>query len=119
MTMKIGVLGLVFAAVAFLAPRVSEAQLAPTGAHYAARSSDTGYAGPNGSGGYSTRVPLDLPAARGGLPVPLQIVSGAPRYGALGVGWDIPLSYVYMDYSVARHRPDPTNSSEANPRTRV
>lgn len=117
--MKIRFWGLVFAGVALLAPRVSEAQLAPTGAHYAARSSDTGYAGPNGSGGYSTSVPLDLPAARGGLPVPLQIVSGAPRYGALGVGWDIPLSYVYVDYSVARHRPDSTNSTEAGPRIKV
>jgi RHS repeat-associated protein len=119
MTMPMRSWWLLFALVVCLAPRSSEAQLAPTGAHYAARSSDSGHAGPNGGGGYSTSVPLDLPAARGGLPVPLQIVSGSPRYGALGVGWDIPLSYVYVAYSVAHHRPDSTNTTEAGPRTRV
>jgi hypothetical protein len=49
------------------------AQLAPTGGHYAARPSDTGFAGAvNSSGGYNASVPLDLPQARGGMPVPIS-----------------------------------------------
>ena len=53
-------------------PSVALAQMAPTGEHYAARASDTGFAGAvNSSGGYGTSVPLDLPGARGGLSVPL------------------------------------------------
>src|SRR5450631_1306387 len=55
-----------------------DAQLAPTGGHYAGRPSDTGYEPGmvNASGGYTVSVPLDLPAVRGGLPVPLRISSG-------------------------------------------
>jgi RHS repeat-associated protein len=96
---------LVVLIVGLLAPRESYAQLAPTGAHYGARPTDTGFAGPDAAGGYSTSVPLDLPTARGGLPIPLQLVSGGARYGTLGVGWDIPLSFVYVDGSYAHRRP--------------
>ena len=43
------------------------------GDHYAARESDTGFAGAvNAGGGYGASVPLDLPGARGGLKVPVQ-----------------------------------------------
>ena len=57
------------------------------------------------SGGYVTSVPLDLPAARGGLPVPLQLSSGARGVGAAGLGWDVPLSFVRRDTSFAGRRP--------------
>ena len=64
------ILGLVVAV-----PSVALAQMAPagTGDHYAARASDTGFAGEvNSTGGYAASVPLDLPGARGGLPVPVR-----------------------------------------------
>jgi hypothetical protein len=50
-------------------------------------------------------VPLDLPGARGGLPVPVQIVYGGSRVGAAGLGWDVPLSYIYVDQTIAHRRP--------------
>src|SRR6266436_2656924 len=82
-------------------------QLAPTGEHYAGRASDTGFTGGlvNQTGTYAATVPLDLPAARGGLPVPLQIVYGAHGAGAAGLGWDIPLSYIQRDRTFAHRRP--------------
>jgi RHS repeat-associated protein len=86
----------------------AHAQLAPVaGTHYAARASDTGFAGAvNSQGGYGASVPLDLPAARGGLPVPLQIAYGGNRVGAAGLGWDVPMSYIYRDTTIAHRRPD-------------
>src|SRR5262249_7461977 len=83
----------------------SFAQLAPTGSHYGGRASDTGHQGPSDRGGYATSIPLDFPPAHGGLPVPVQIVSGGKGFGAAGVGWDVPLSYVYVDNSFANRRP--------------
>ena len=83
----------------FAAPRFANAQLAPSGAQYAGRASDTGFSGPSDSGGYSTSVPLDLPPSRGGLPIPLQVVSGSARYGAVGVGWDLSLSALALHLS--------------------
>ncbi|WP_147445092.1 hypothetical protein, partial [Corallococcus sp. CA053C] len=61
--------------VAAVWPGLGEAQLAPTGGHYAGRASDTGTepGSVNASGGYSASIPLELPAARGDLPVPLSI----------------------------------------------
>src|SRR3954452_18187419 len=81
-----------------LTPWPSAAQLAPTGGHYAARPSDTGYQynGPNAIGAFATSVPLTLPPARGGLPVPLQLAFGARGFGAAGLGWDVPLAYVQV-----------------------
>jgi hypothetical protein len=70
-------------ALSLLWQRESAAQLAPTGTHYAGRPTDTGYGGPNDHGGYATSVQLDLPPSRGGLPVPMQIVSGGRGFGAL------------------------------------
>src|SRR3569623_1669325 len=68
------------AGMALLLSSVANAQVAPTGSHYAMRPSDTGHdgVGPNASGGFSPSLPLDLPPARGGLPVPLEVISG-PR----------------------------------------
>ncbi|NVJ19648.1 hypothetical protein HUW62_00135 [Myxococcus sp. AM011] len=93
--------------VIVVVPVMGAAQLAPTGGHYAGRASDTG-AEPgmvNLTGGYVASVPLDLPVARGGMPVPLAIRSGAQGTGAAGVGWDIPLSYIRRDTGYAHRKP--------------
>ncbi|HET6195003.1 MAG TPA: hypothetical protein VFE12_04585, partial [Acetobacteraceae bacterium] len=64
-----------------------------------------GFAGANSSGGYSASVPLDLPPARGGLPVPVQIRYSERGVGAAGRGWDVPLSYIRRDTTIVRRRP--------------
>lgn len=88
-------------------PLLASAQLAPVeGTHYAGRSSDTGYAGSaNSTGGYGASVPLDLPPADGGLPIPLQLVYGGNQVGAAGLGWDVPLSYIFRSKTIAHRRP--------------
>jgi hypothetical protein len=109
-----------FALAASLVPRPAAAQLAPTGGHYAARASDTGYAGAvNSSGGYGASVPLDLPGARGGLPIPLQIVYGERGVGAAGLGWDVPLSYIRRDNTFAHRRPVGTPDVDPQAREQV
>ncbi|MCP3060099.1 hypothetical protein LXT21_15050 [Myxococcus sp. K38C18041901] len=87
--------------------RPSAAQLAPTGGHYGGRTSDTGTSpgAVNASGGYSASIPLELPASRGGLPVPISINSGTRGVGAVGLGWDIPLSYIRRDMTFAHRKP--------------
>lgn len=87
------------AGLALAVSSVAHAQVAPTGSHYAMRPSDTGHdgVGPNANGGFSPALPLELPPARGGLPVPLEVVSGTRGFGAAGLGWDIPLSYVLVE----------------------
>jgi RHS repeat-associated protein len=97
----------------------AEAQLAPTGAHYAGRAADTGFATVSSSGGYAASVPLDLPAERGGLPVPVQIVHTGQAVGAAGAGWDVPISFVRRDTSFAHRRPAYPFSSFPQPRERV
>ena len=89
------------------------AQLAPvSGAHYAARPSDTGFEGAvNSRGGYGASVPLNLPPAANGLSLPLQVVYGGKRVGAAGFGWDVPLSFLYHDVTIAHRRPDATATS--------
>jgi hypothetical protein len=92
--------------LAVAAPSMALAQLAPTGEHYAARASDTGFGGGVGSsGGYTTSVPLDLPGARGGLPVPVSVVYGGRRFGAAGLGRDMPLSSIRRNVRIAHRRP--------------
>ncbi|WP_158625570.1 RHS repeat-associated core domain-containing protein [Corallococcus carmarthensis] len=100
-------LGLALGLMLGMWPRLGAAQLAPTGGHYAARASDTGteLGAVNASGGYSAAIPLDLPGSRGGLPVPVSIGSGAPGVGAVGLGWDIPLTYIRRDLSFAHRKP--------------
>src|SRR5690349_15896159 len=95
--------------VVLLMPLPATAQLAPVmGMHYAARSSDTGFRGAvNSQGGYGASVPLDLPAARSGLLVPVQVVYGGNQVGAAGLGWDVPLSYVFRGATIAHRRPKP------------
>jgi hypothetical protein len=89
----------VFTLAVSLNPGRAAAQLATTGG------SSSGFAGANSSGGYSASVPLDLPGARGGLPVPVQIAYGERGVGAAGAGWDVPLSYIRRDTTVLRRRP--------------
>ncbi|RKH73676.1 RHS repeat domain-containing protein [Corallococcus aberystwythensis] len=100
-------LGMAMGLALALWPGMGAAQLAPTGGHYGGRVSDTGTEPGmvNASGGFSASVPLDLPPARGGVPLPLSIVSGARGVGAVGLGWDIPFSYVRRDTSFARRKP--------------
>jgi RHS repeat-associated protein len=88
------------------------AQFAPVaGTHYAGRASDTGFADVNSTGGYSTSVPLDLPAVRGGLPVPLHVVYGGHNVGAAGMSWDVPLTYIFVSENIAHRRPKPATFS--------
>jgi hypothetical protein len=112
--LRVAVLGL-----ALVAPSVALAQLAPagTGDHHAARASDTGFAGEVGSSGhYKTSVPLDLPSARGGLPVPVQVLYGGRRFGAAGLGWDVPLSSISRNVRLAHRRP--ANLPDTSPQAR-
>jgi hypothetical protein len=83
------------------------AQLAPSGEHYAGRPSDTGYGGAavDSTGGFPTSVSLELPAARDGLPIPLQVSYGAHGVGAAGVGWNLPLSFLQQGNTLAHLRP--------------
>lgn len=83
------------------------AQMAPTGAHYAGRPTDTGHGGlaVNAVGGYPAEVPLDLPPARLDLPIPVRIVHGGRMVGAAGLGWDVPLSHLQQRRTFARRRP--------------
>jgi len=64
----------------------------------------SGAAGANASG-YSAALPLEFPTARGGLPVPVRVVYSDQGVGAAGRGWDLPLSYIRRDASIARRRP--------------
>jgi hypothetical protein len=57
------------------------------------------------SGGFGASVPLDLPSARGGLPIPVQVSYTERGVGAAGRGWDVPLSYIRRDTTVAHRRP--------------
>lgn len=83
-----------------LAVSPARAQVATAG------QTSTGFAGgANSSGGYGTSVPLDLPAVRGGVPLPLQISYSEHGFGAAGLGWDIPLTYIRRDTTLARRRP--------------
>lgn len=95
------------------------AQLASVGAHGAGRPSDTGHSGVSSVGGYSAAVSLDLEPARAGLAVPISIAYGGRGVGAAGLGWDVPLSYVRRDRTIARRRPQHRATSEPLGRERV
>ena len=96
-------------------------QLAPSGAHYAARPNDTGYGGTtvDATGNFPTSISLDLPSERSGLPIPLQIVYGAHHVGAVGLGWDIPLSYLQHTSTYAHRRPSSPAGVIPTPRERT
>ena len=103
--MSIGKLVVFTIALIAVASDNAAAQLSPTGSHYAGRATDTGTSSVSNMGGYSTAVPFDLIPARGGLPVPVAVTSGARGVGAAGLGWDIPISTIRRDVSLARRRP--------------
>src|SRR5262249_48107547 len=110
----------IFALAAFLAAGPAAAQLAPTGGHYAMQASDTGFAGGvTASRGSSAPVPLALPGARGGLPVPVGIVYSERGVGAAGPGFDVPLSYIRRDLTFAHRRPKGDSGTTPQPRERV
>lgn len=94
-------------ALTWLVAPSAVAQMAPTGNHYAGRPSDTGYGGSVAASGgaYVVSVPLDFPAARDGLPIPVSIVHGRQGLGAAGLNWDIPISFVRRDRTLAHRRP--------------
>jgi VCBS repeat protein len=77
-----------------------------------------GFAGSN-SGGYGASVPLDLPGAHGGLPIPVQITYSEHGVGAAGRGWDVPLSYIRDDTTVTHRRPVGTPNVAPAPREQV
>lgn len=83
------------------------AQLAPAGEHYAGQPSDTGFGGTavDATGNFPIAVPLKLPPARGGMRVPVQIRYSAGGVGAAGLGWDLPLSYIEVNGTLAHRRP--------------
>jgi hypothetical protein len=99
---------------AVLAAQPAQAQLSlpPAGP------SGGGFAGAN-SGGYGASVPLDIPAAHGGLPVPVQITYSEHGVGAAGRGWDVPLSYIRRDTTVIHRRPVGTANVTPAPREQV
>ena len=97
------------------------AQLAPTGDHYAGRSTDTGFGGNaiDATGNFPADIVFNLPASRGGLPLPLHVVYGAHHVGAAGLGWDVPLSYVQQDATFAHRRPASVANALPAPRQRT
>src|SRR6202451_3674409 len=111
---------LIFTALSSIIPQVF-AQLAPTGEHYAGRPTDTGYGGAAGdaTGSLPASIALDFPPARGGLPIPLQIVYTPHRVGAAGLGWDIPFSYLQQDSTFAHRRPASAADVAPVPRQRT
>ena len=106
-------------AALFISP--ADAQLAPTGDHYAGRASDSGEWSNdvNASGVFSASIPLELPTAGGGLPIPLQITHNGERAGAAGQGWDIPLSFLQFNRSFAFRRPVTSPGVLPSPRERL
>src|SRR5689334_1644895 len=97
-------LGLVSLAMG-LAARPASAQLATAGGHDGGSLATGGFSGLTNSGGYSAAVPLDLPPARGGLSIPVQIIYTERGVGAAGLGWDVPLSFIRRDTTFAHRRP--------------
>jgi hypothetical protein len=86
----------------------ADAGFQPIGGHYAPMNNASGYASGSVSptGRYRAAVPLDLPVARGGLPVPLAVVyDGGNRIGEAGLGWSIPYSFVHRSTSLSRRKP--------------
>lgn len=85
------------------------AQQAPLGAHHAGPGSAAGSGSVSPTGGFGAAIPLDVPTARGQVPVPLALAyTGSPRVGEGGVGWSVPFSYVTRTSSFAGSRPSDT-----------
>jgi hypothetical protein len=120
MAVSTSIAWLLFTFIVAFSPQVL-AQLAPTGEHYAGRASDTGYGGTvvNATGTFASAIPLELPPARGDLPILLQITYGARSVGAAGLGWDLPLSYIQHDRTFAYRRPESSPGVLPSPRERA
>jgi hypothetical protein len=101
--------------------REAPAQLAPTGDHYAGRPTDTGYGSGfvSATGGFAASIPFQLPPARGGLPIPLQVTYAARGVGAAGVGWDVSISSIQNDRTFALRRPASSAGAPPTPRQRT
>jgi hypothetical protein len=96
----------VVALVAFLAS-TARGQVAPQGAVHATAGPGAGLGpSPSPTGGFPAAVPLDLPAPRSGLPVPLSVnYTGAAEAGAAGAGWEVPIAHVRRSDSTWRRKP--------------
>gem|GEM_PF-1237131 len=107
-------------ALAALLPITATAQIEPVAGLAGGRPSDTGFNDLIGSRGeVSTSVPLDLPVARGALPIPLQVAYAGQRAGAAGLGWEVPVSYVHFDTTLAHRRPLRQPNTPPQPPQRV
>jgi hypothetical protein len=112
--------GIVGAALIVTLTPSARAQIVPTGTHSAARPSDTGFEGAvNSAGAYGASVPLNFPPARGGLPISVQIVYGDRSVGAVGLGWDIPTSFIRRDGTIAHRRPANLPDATLQPREQL
>jgi RHS repeat-associated protein len=91
------------------------------GDHYGGRPSDTGFAwsGVGSGGDYTASIPLDFPASRRDMPIPVQISSGGNQVGAAGLGFDVALSYIRRDKTWAHRRPTAVPDVAPTPRDRV
>lgn len=89
-------------------------EIVPAGAHHAGQGPGTG-----GGRGYTTSAPLDLPPARGGLPIPVRLDIGGTQVGALGRGGDVQLSFVRDLSSFAQRRPTGAPGVQPSPKRRV
>jgi RHS repeat-associated protein len=91
----------------------AQSQVGPVGADHTSVGPGAGHVSPvSPTGGYATAVPLALPPARGGLPVPLAITyTGTSQAGAAGIGWDVPLSYVRRSVTTWHRKPAAASSS--------
>src|ERR1051325_6834054 len=89
------------------APMTARAQLAPMGGNAAGRASDTGYTGGviDSGGGYGASVPLEVAPSRHVLAVPVGIRYIGRGMGSAGLGWDVPISYVRRERTLAGQRP--------------
>src|SRR4030095_12815812 len=84
------------------------ADFAPLGRHHAplGNGAGVGAASVSAIGTFSAAVPLQLPKPRGDLPDLVTVVhQGGNQLGEAGVGWSIPLSYIYRSTSVSRRKP--------------
>lgn len=105
--------GLAVALALLMAGTDASASLAPdlSANHAAGRQSDTGFGGQSPGGGYGANVPVDLPAARGGLTIPFSVTYIGSGFGAVGDAWDVPLSYIHILKTTAHRRPHGENQS--------
>jgi hypothetical protein len=56
-------------------------------------------------------VPLTTERVRGNLPLPVRVITQGRLIGAAGLGWDVPLSYIFKSTTTAHRRPAPLASS--------